>query len=525
MNPTRLLLQKKFKQTFGAAARNAKGNLLGGLLSLLVTAAMLAVFVFLFLGFSEGFTAAGLKSELLTVTFSLVAVYQIVTDMRFLSDSVLCARDAEILRPLPLPERALLLSDLIVVYLKTALSGALLTLPVLISFGIVQGCGAAFYCGILLALAYVPMVTLLFAILLHPVYLALRRFFSGKGALLFVLALLGAAAVFFLYSRLLVVVDQLLANNRLQYLFRESNARVIRTVSQCLIPMNFVSKALAGESVALYLPLTLAAGVGAAFAIYFLARAQVRLALSRPELVRMGSRTGSSAVRPARSVFGALVRKELRSITHQRGGLSMYWLCILMMPLMSYLSYSVLDSVLIQFGIKEYAFPFLFLMISLFSLTINTFAGGMLARDERTVFKTIPVSYRVQLGAKLLVPVCATALSLAATGLLLSATGLRTAAGGGAWLAVGAALLLSLAVVFLSLNREIGGAEDAEGGMSFGIVSGLLLSLLFAAGSFVLLLAVGTSAMYFALYGACALLLILSVFLFAHRLEERMREV
>ena len=57
------------------------------------------------------------------------------------------------------------------------------------------------------------------------------------------------------------------------------------------------------------------------------------------------------------------------------------------------------------------------------------------------------------------------------------------------------------------------------------IVSGLLLSLLFAAGSFVLLLAVGTSAMYFALYGACALLLILSVFLFAHRLEERMREV
>ena len=117
MNPTRLLLQKKFKQTFGAAARNTKGNLLGGLLSLLVTAAMLAVFVFLFLGFSEGFTAAGLKSELLTVTFSLVAVYQIVTDMRFLSESVLCARDAEILRPLPLPERALLLSDLIVVYL------------------------------------------------------------------------------------------------------------------------------------------------------------------------------------------------------------------------------------------------------------------------------------------------------------------------------------------------------------------------------------------------------------------------
>lgn len=524
MNPTLILLRKKAKKTFGAVTRNLKGNLLGWIISLLVTAAMLAVFVFLFSGFCEGFTVAGLRSELLTVTFSLIAAYQVVTDMKFLSDSVLLAEDGEILRPLPLSERSLLLSDLIVVYCKSAISGALLTLPVLICFGVLQDCGAAFYFAIVPALLYVPMIALLFGVLLHPLYLLLRRFFAGKGALLFVLALVGAAAVFFLYSRLLVIVDQLLANNRLQYLFRESNARVVRIVAECLIPMNFVAKLLAGEMIALYLPLTLVAGTGAAFAIYYLARAQARLAARRPELVCVGSRTGRSDRKPARSVFSALVRKELQSITNQRGGLSVYWLCIVMMPLMSYLSYSVLDSVLLQFGIREYAFPFLFLMISLFSLTINTFAGGSLARDERTVFKTIPVSYRKQLCAKLIVPLCATVLSLAATALLLSLSGLRTAADGGAWLSAGAALLLSLAVIFLSLNREIASVEDVESGMSFGIISGLLLSLVLAAGSFALLFFAGAAVMYLSLYGACALLLIYAVIRLAFRLEDRVKE-
>lgn len=522
MNPTLLLIRTRARKTFGGAVRNWRGNLLGWAISLLVTAGLLAVFVFLFSGFSEGFAAAGLRAELLSIVFFLVAGYQVFADMKFLSDCVLGAEEGEILRPLPVPERARLLSGLTVAYLRSALSDALLLLPALLSYGILLECGAGFYLGILPVLLYVPLVAMLFAMLLHPVYLALRRFFSGRGVLLFVLALAGGAAVFFLYSRLLVIVDQLLANNRLQYLFRESNARIVRIAAECLVPVNFAAKALAGNA-ALFAPLTAAAGVGCAFGIYFLARAQARRAFCRPETLRTGSRTGRAG-RPARSVFGALLRKEFRSITDRRGGLFVYWICIVMLPLFSYLSYSVLDSVLVQFGIRDYSFPFLFLMLALFSLMINTFAGGSLARDERTVYKTLPVSYRLQLGAKLVIPMGATVLSLAATGLLLSLTGLETASGAAAWLASGAALLLSLAVILFGLNREIGSAENPENAMSFGILSGLLLALLLSAGALALLLFAGGSAMLLFLFGASAALLALAAGLFFRRLEQRVKE-
>ena len=463
-----LLLKKEF-----VGLRPRRRNLLGSAVGAVTVLLVMAAFVYLFIALHQRFIPLGISGEILTLFTCAVFVLSLALSFGKADKILYSAEDREIVRPLPLGACTVIWSKAAALFLYELAAVGAVSLPLYIAFGITSGAGAVFYCKMLLCVFTVTLAVTAFALILSPLYDRVKNFLLNHGLLLFVLSLLFIGLLFFGYKYLLDLIIGLIRDRRLQFVFNTGTVEGIRAAAGYLLFSSSLTHFLEGTNGrAVFLSLGVAA-------VLFLCGFLLAVHIYRSPEKTYAPRARKTKNR-VRSVTGALFFKEVNELVRTPGYMFSYLSIVLSLPALTYLTMSVLQEVVAQMLTATFVGPFTLLVVVLYATVSNTFAGDAVSREgnKLSIVKTVPVSYKLQIGIKLLLALGIAGVAIAASVGALLWTG--TLGWLDALFILLTALLSAFGSVIAMLNNDLGGM-DAERNTSRAVVLSFLYSLLLGA--------------------------------------------
>lgn len=459
-------LLKKEWRGLGSGKKNLAGSILGGVTVL----AIMAAFVYLFAALNGRFAALGVSGEVLTLFLCAIFAISLVFSLEKAAKTFFSEVDREIVRPLPLSPALVVLSKTAALFLYELIAVGTLALPIWIAYGVEMKLGAGYYAAALLCVFAEALGVTALSALLSPLFNAAKKFLLAHGPIFLVVSLLFVCALFFGYKYLLDLLIGLIRDKRLQFFFNATTVETIRKISGFLVVSSSLALFAAGENVwRIFVCIAVFALIGAGS--FFLCKALYAR-------VDGGNRPRAKARGNKRcSPVAALLFKEINELVRTPGYMFSYLSIALSLPALVYLTMGVLEEVVSQLLTSSFVAPFALLIVVLYSTVSNTFAGDAVSREgeKLAVVKTIPVSFRVQIGIKLLLSLAIAFLAILATAAILVCTGTLSLAEGGLLFLVAA--LSTAASVLSMLNNDLAGI-DPERNTSASIVKSFLFSVI-----------------------------------------------
>lgn len=155
--------------------------------------------VFIMIGMTTSFVSLGLTSELATIIILIGCVFMLIMGTISMLSYLYFSRDTEFFLSLPIKTSTVFMSKLTVVYLTELLFNIFLTLPCIITMGIIAGLSPVFYVTMIVAMLFAPMIPLFISSILAIPLMYLVSFFKNKGALSSIAGILLFAVFFGLY--------------------------------------------------------------------------------------------------------------------------------------------------------------------------------------------------------------------------------------------------------------------------------------------------------------------------------------
>lgn len=236
------------------------------------------------------------------------------------------------------------------------------------------------------------------------------------------------------------------------------------------------------------------------------------------------SRAAEAKARPGkrRSVKGALLFKEINELVRTPGYMFSYLSIVLSLPALTYLTMGVLREVVSQLLTASFVAPFALMIVVLYSTVSNTFAGDAVSREgsKLSIIKTIPVTYKVQVGIKLALALGIACFALIITAILLVASGFVGLTDGLMIFLV--TLLSTVATIVSMVNNDLKGV-NSEKNAAGSVMKSLVYALLTGAIATVMCFAFGGLAMYLIPAVVSALYCAAAVVGYVKNLDKRMK--
>lgn len=467
MNLFGILLRKELK-----GFRNVRKSILGGIIGAVTILAIMAAFVYLFIGLTERFTTLKISRQILTLFIFVIFALSIILSLNKAANIMFS--DKEILQPLPLDPYLVMLSKLSALFIYQLISTGAIALPIFIAFGITSGSGAVFYIKAIFCVIILAIAATAISALISPLFNRIKKFLLSHGPLFLILSLIFIFALFFLYKYILDIIIGLIRDRRLQFVFNSRTVDKIKSVAECLLFSNSLGKFLSGENLwAAFVCLVISAG--ALVGSFFLCERLLRRSNKDSSV-----KATAKATNKLRSVKGALIYKEINELVRTPGYMFSYLSIVLSLPALTYLTMGVLNEVVAQLLTTSLIAPFALLIIVLYSTVSNTFAGDAVSREgsKLSIVKTIPVSYKLQVGVKLLLSLGIAGVAIIITGVLVVASGMVTPIDG---LIISIVALLSTAASIIGMiNNDLGGV-DSERNTASSVVKSFMFSIFIGA--------------------------------------------
>ncbi len=483
-------LGKLFPKKRGAGRADVFGRVLSVLITLLVAAA----FVFLLYTVAKSYVEIKVNKqsdpvargrELLNVGYAAILAVTALLGVEKMRKRFVKADDRAVLLRLPVKPSTLYLSKMTVLLLESYVTSFLLILPVQLVVGLLVEGGAVFALLSLLAFLLLPPIALLLsALLLWPYMQAVERI--GRHYLLTFLlfsGLLGGA--FWLYSRLLSVLQALLETGSIRFLFNEEFLSFMQALRQYAYPANLLAEAVLGEDKLIPILILLGAVALSGTAVYFVTRGLFFAALYKNEARRpaLGHRR-CHRLSPDLS----LIKKEFLTVFRTPSYTFSYFSIAAAMPVMIYCCYTLFEA-LVQNAIGlTPGFSLSLFIVLVFGVLTNTFCATNVSRDGLSALssKTLPLSPTRILLSKVIFSSAVSTLSVIASGVLLLLTTPLSFTDALAVTLIGIAFTLSqiLLATRMDLNGAVltGGAaameRSAEKTVAKVVCIGLILSAL-----------------------------------------------
>lgn len=417
----RVLLNKELVTQLFGDSRGKKRDVIGTIVSALISLAFLALFVFLFVAFHSKFTELMLEDEVLIIFVALGIVAQIILSVARTSSVLYGGADAKVILPLPISNFTMLAAKLVALWIKEIVNSCFFVAPVMIAYGIMGGKGPLFYVLTVIAVLISALFVVAIAGLIAPLFYKIRKIFAKKGVVVLIVSLVFFAGLLLVYSELLAVVSDMIIGDRLRFIFNKDVADTLRVVSSYLFFARQIGDFLGGDILGLIIIL-LTAGVVAVGA-YFVS-SHFYLAFLKTSIARQSkpAKTHKNAVRSAGK---SLIFKELTEVFRDPQYLFSYLSVLLTLPVLCYLTVGVLNELITKLLGSDFLVPFAVLILVMYSCVCNTFAGDVISREESRIMivKTIPVSYKMQVGCKVGVALVIALLSDIFASLVLLLTG------------------------------------------------------------------------------------------------------
>lgn len=465
MNLFGLLLKKELR-----GFKSYKKNYLGTVVSAITVLAIMAAFVYLFVELNSRFIPLGISNEILSLFTFAILVISVVLSLNKASVTMFSTADANILRPLPLNPYIVVLSKAVALFIYELITVAAFALPIFISFGIISGAGVGFYVKAVVCVIIIALATTAIAALISPLFNKAKNFLLSNGPLFFIISLVFIGLLFFGYKYILDFIINLIKNRRLQFIFNRSVVEKMRSASGYFLFSSSLGMFMSGANL-WRVALCFVFAAGLAVGSYFLCtKLYGNLSETRTSQAKEGKNK-------KRSIVGALVFKEVNELVRTPGYMFSYLSIALSLPALTYLTMGVLREIISQMLTLSFVAPFALMIVVLYSTVANTFAGDAVSREgnKLSIVKTIPVSYKLQLGVKLLLSLIIACFALLVTVVLMAASEIVGAVD--AVLIFLVALLSSAASIVSMINSDLKGT-DSEKNAAISVVKSFAYSII-----------------------------------------------
>lgn len=504
-----ILFRYEMKNQFPIQWKKGKTDIIGNLLSLLISLIMIVVCVVLISTIAKNYAAIKINkvyaplaraTELLNALYCLIILIMSLSCLERMRKTLTDAKDKMVFLRLPLKQETIFLSKLCVLLLHTYLLGLALILPVNIIIATAISPAGGYWLATVCVCLFLPLIPFLIACLLIVPYIKLIDFISHKYTLMF-LSFTGLLVLaFLLYSKVLMVVEKLLETGSIQFLFNEDFISALQTLLRVTYPANsFASIVMQSNLLTSYI-VVLAGAVVAAFVAYFVTKRLYYVTMYKNERRRVEK--SRRATYKQASPLIALLKKEFICVFREPKHVFSYFAIAAAMPVMVYSCYSLFETLIYNtLGLRVH-FSLALLIILIFGMLTNTFCSTNITRDGGSILKlkTFPLNAAKIFLAKVVFCGLVSSVSVILTTILLvAATSLQTA-DGLACCAIG--LLFSFAQIFLATRMDMKHAKvslsaleiekQSSKTMSKVITIGFVLAMLSGVASVVLaLLSIG----------------------------------
>ena len=160
--------------------------------SVILTVLLVTVFLLVFITFIRTYTKVSYQGdgflerqhEILTITYSLILFFNIISGVRSIENNISSAVDLEVLIGLPIGSQTLFLSKIVGIFLNQLFNSLLFILPINLVFGILTEQSLYYILVSLLICLIVPVLSLIIAAFLAIPYHYFLRFIKSRFVLL-----------------------------------------------------------------------------------------------------------------------------------------------------------------------------------------------------------------------------------------------------------------------------------------------------------------------------------------------------
>ena len=420
-------------------------------LKTLLALVMIVVFVAL-LGVVESFLSLTISRDMLITVLLVMQAVSIISCLSSMMLTLFASKENTMLLAFPCNYSEIFLSKIIVFALEEMKKNLYFLLPLLIGFGFNSDVNILFWVQMPIMWVALCLIPVFFGAMLSIPAIFVKRFmqnhvwiFAGAMAVLF-------GVVFFTIYKILssiqLPINLLAMYNR----FINSVNAGFAKVTKFALFYNWIGKALYGEMVWLYLPLTVILLAALCVGCFFIALPFYFKAASASN---ENSTTKQHKLKTPKkgSLFGTFFRKELKIQLRTFQSMNSMVIVIFLFPLITYV-FNFLMAAIYTSTMGYYmtiGFNTMIILSLLATHNANSAAGISMEGNEFAVLKTAPSNTSVIVWAKLAVTGIVNALALAMMGIMLMMTS-RT-------LTALDVVLLMASILCISLGQIAWGAE------------------------------------------------------------------
>lgn len=387
------LFKHERRSLFPSLNLKKKPDIIGGLLSLLVSALVIGIFLFMISTIAKNYVNVRINkvsdpiarsAELLTVLYVIVILAVAILCLEKMRNTLASKAGRDIFLRLPISSKTLFFSKLSALMLWNYVTSVFFILPINVIFYVILKPGTTFFVNTALAVVFLPAVSFLLATLLLIPYIKAVGFLSRHYFMTFLVFSAILIGAFFLYSEFLDVIRALLETGSIKFLFNERFVNFLQSAQKIAYPANLLAFMVLGKKVTLSV-IILSAVTVASFVIALVitnALYKITYYSTSKEKVRRGKRHIMHL-----PPMLALMRKEFISVFRNPKHLFSYFSIAMAMPFMIYCCYTLFETLLVNAIGRSFELALTLVVLLVFSILTNTFCATNISRDGKAALK------------------------------------------------------------------------------------------------------------------------------------------
>jgi len=310
--------------------------------------------------------------------------------------------DKQILLRLPVSERSLFFSKILVLMIKMYAVSALLVVPTHIIIYIALIPSWTFWITSIVILLVLPIIAMLIASILVIPYIKLVDFIKNKYLLIFAIFVIALVAFVILYTAFLSVVQGYLESGYIKFLFNDGFIDFMQGLLLWSYPANAMAGIMMGKNLLVSIFVVMGCVVVSILAVYYITKRLYHVALFRSDSIRVGVKKNTKLKQSSSMI--ALIKKEFISVSREPRHIFAYLVVATIMPVLTYCCYTLFESLIINMLGIRMSFALAIFVVLVFGVLTNTFCSTNVTREGTTLLKqkTFPIKASQLLTAKVI---------------------------------------------------------------------------------------------------------------------------
>ena len=463
------LFKYERRSLFPSLRLKRRPDIIGGFLSLAVSLLVIAVFLLLVAAVADSYVTIKLDKvsdptarslELLNALYTIAILGLAAMCLEKMRTSLVSFAGKKIFLRIPVGSGTMFLSKFAALLLWNYVTAFCLILPINLIFYHVLQPGMAFITNSLLVLLLLPMASFLIATLLLLPYIKVIDFLKTRYFLTFVIFSAALVGAFFLYSKMLSVLQGLYETGSVKFLFSKKFVSVLQTLDKVTYPANSLARIALGQDIQNSLMISGGVAVLALLIMLIVTKKLYKVTLYKDENRKV--KRGRRHVIARRPLF-ALMRKEFITVFREPKHLFSYFAIAITMPFMVYCCYTLFETLIINAIGLTFELALAMIVVLVFSILTNTFCATNITRDGLSALKAkiFPIKPLRILLSKVLFCNIVSSLSIIASVIVLALLADLSVVNA---IIVGAiGLVFSLSQIFIATRMDLNHARVTRG--------------------------------------------------------------